>query len=230
LEPGDNVLIVQGLTGVNYGCVREAELAWLYHLFSKPGVKVLVGSWFGQVCPAVFETYIVPVANFGDKVYGDDWALFSYLPGEDTTMAAWAEDVKALYTTDYYGTPAGDLRCMDNINDGNDIDVVIMVGPPYGITTVWAPLYPDTRIINSYVIRNLVRDMANLQAGLIHGGVYDIKGGAQYETMLTEIGLTEHNELATSGMSAFNVGGVYMLTMLILGQIAMIVRKVGGEE
>jgi hypothetical protein len=228
LEAGDVVLVQNEVIGTNYGSFKPGVLDMMYHVFTKPGVKIIFGSFWGQASPPLFDMEILPFFDKSGKVYGEDYAIFGFYPGGGTTVAAFASDVKSLYTIDYYGNPADTLPVMDDINDGDDITVVIVLGIAEGVGQVWFPTY-DKDVISNYALKYMGQILPGLNAGIYDGAVFDIAGAAQYEILLTEIGLTGHPGLGLKGITATNYGGIFMILMILGGNLMMIIRKLRGE-
>jgi hypothetical protein len=59
------------------------------------------------------------------KVYGTDWVLFPFLPGDELAQAAMAASFRDAYPTDAYGTPIDTLPIMQGLYNAADVDLYL---------------------------------------------------------------------------------------------------------
>lgn len=229
LEPDDVVWVQNEMAGQAYGAFQTVAEDVLYHIFTRPGVKILIGSVRVSDGPPVFNTAVLPYFDKSDKVYGEDYALFGYFPGTASAVASFASSVKGLLQVDYYGNTGDTLSVLDEITDGSDISLVIILGRPVGVNEVWAPEYPDTPVLYCYTTAVVGEAVSGIARGIYAGGVFDVVGSSQYEVLLTNAGLTGHNGKGIKGFSATNVVNVYLVVLIVIGNLVMIYKKVRGE-
>lgn len=124
--PDDSVVVIQAHSSLAF--IPETypgAVAALNLLFSK-NVKIIIFNtnqegiiYMPQILNDVKESII------NQKEYGVDWLMFGFAPGGELAIAAFASDIRGVYTVDIYGTPIEELPLMKDINNHEDIDVVI---------------------------------------------------------------------------------------------------------
>lgn len=72
-----------------------------------------------------------PEENFG-KVYGVDYMIFPYVLMPTATEIAFTDNIRSVFTTDYYGTPLDDLPIMQGIESMHDVDWYFTSGADWG--------------------------------------------------------------------------------------------------
>ena len=86
--------------------------------------------------------------------YGVDYVYLGYIAGGEAAVAALANDIKSVFSSDYYGTPINYIPIMVGINSANDIQLVLSTGPDdyyYYYIRQWQVPYgtPVSRIVDS---------------------------------------------------------------------------------
>jgi hypothetical protein len=199
----------------------SAVIAYVKHLFLRD-VKVIFGSFMqsltGPQYAASFFQLKVDPADYG-KVYGEDYCILPYVPGDEAGMVAWGENIRAVTPTDYYGTSLDDLSMFDNINTMVDIPYYVITGgniPSYeGGIRQWVTPY-GTQAVG--VISSTFRPYLSpyLDTGQLQGLLVGSRGGAEYELLIGRPGL------GLALMDSLSIAITITLIALIVGNISEI--------
>jgi|GEM_PF-1472278 len=119
-------------------------------------------------------------------VMNEDWVFLGFRPGAEAVILGIGEEIRNVFTVDYYGTPLDEIPMMATVYNYNDMAAVIVgsgtsmperwisyAGDPYGIpillggTAVMAPQYH-----------------VYLQSGQIAGILGGFKGTAEYASLV----------------------------------------------
>lgn len=164
-------------------------------------------------------------------MYGVDWAFFPYIAGGNTAVAAMAASFSNILTLDYYGTPATELPVMQYVKTGADVDLYYAIGHGSGpLDAVFYPMYHTKAITadtESYEVTSLT---GYFLTGKMHGGVFGLVGSTAYENLLDKNGYTNNQKNAGAGLVATNMGDLYMVAILIVGNIIIAGKKFQIEK
>jgi hypothetical protein len=122
----------------------------------------------------------------GPYVYGVDWVITPYIPGEEPAMAAVAADIwKACNGRDFYGTPFEQLPIMANIHSFRDVHLTTFKA--YSGTHIemfirqWtSAAYPNVKGVASHAYEDLAYAYGKYILGTLSGA----RGAAEYEYYL----------------------------------------------
>jgi hypothetical protein len=150
--------------------------------------------------------------------YGVDYVNLGFMSGDESACMKFAENIKGLYSTDYYGTPVADIPMLKNINSYLDYDIIV-----YAVRTaddvpfrIWVGTFHKPLVkIASYALP----PVDFFQGGLIKGFVRGTIGAAEYEKLLNRPGL----ELAQ--IDAISLFFLFLIFVVILGNIGYFLRK-----
>ncbi len=154
------------------------------------------------------------------KVYGIDYVNLGYFAGGEAGLAAFAKDVRGVFSTDFHGTPLSELEIMDDVNDINDFDLVISgnAGPSGGanidawVRQISVPYH--SKLITAVTAIMVPRNAPFVQAGQITASIGGLRGGAEYERLADLAGA------ATMSMSAQSSSQIFLLVLILLGNIS----------
>lgn len=198
----------------------------LKHLMMKPGIKVIAFSNMAQG-PLYWKMTLEEVGTYG-KEYGVDYVYLGYLPGKESMFSAVAADVwGACGGEDTYGNRLEDLPLMSDIHSADDFDLYVHlpngIEPvmmsirqwqmPYGITFYCIPLGAVQSSLVSY-----------RKTGQISGWIGSAREAAEYELLMKSPGL------ALAGMDAQSVGHIFVITLIIIGNVGYFIKKSRGIE
>jgi len=198
----------------------------LKHLMMNPGIKIVAFSNMAQG-PLYWKMTLEKLGTYG-KEYGVDYVYLGYLPGKEAMFAAVAADVwGACGGKDAYGKSLEDLPLMSDIHSANDFDLYIHL--PNGIDPVmisirqWQMPYeiPFYCIPLGAVQSSLV---SYRKTGQISGWIGSAREAAEYELLMNSPGL------ALSGMDAQSFGHIFIIVLIIIGNVGYFIKKSRGIE
>jgi len=220
LKPGDNVLFVSTLMGGEYLDGKPGADAVIYHLLSKPGVKVIFTAWgtdfsAGQ-CLINFLATAQQQGLFErfNKVYGRDWVQLNFILGGEGGAASFAENVWGTAVQDIHGTPMANIPMMANIHTAKDFALVVAI-------TASADLYAIRQFRITYGIPLVMitvpigfpATITYYSSGLILGVINGQRGGAEYEEMVQRPGF------GLQVMDGINITHLIIVGAIIAGNI-----------
>lgn len=140
LEPGAVTAWAGLFSFRRYVQNRDAVRAVLVHMarrYTGPNkIKMIFYGFFGESPEAIYANvrYARLEEDYG-YVYGEDYAVFPYLAGEESALAAVADNMRLL-NLDILGNSIDSLSVMDGINTLDDVDLGVL--PPYEVLTFGA--------------------------------------------------------------------------------------------
>jgi len=191
---------------------REVNFIVFYHF--NDGINV----WQFDVFPALSQHM-----NEKGYVYGEDYALMPFIPGEETAAAAFAQDCWTI-PNDWYGTSFNELPIMQNIHSAEDWDGAIVAGWVHlWVVRQWWAVYGTDVVILGHPAA-IGFGPALVDAGQIVSFLAGWEGGAQYES------LVDRPALGLKGSSIVSVLYMVCIGLIIVGNIAYFGKRFGGGE
>jgi hypothetical protein len=159
------------------------------------------------------------------KKYGEDYVFLGYKAGSSAVMLAMGEDIRLAFPTDYWGTPVEELPLMDNVVNYNDVHIVI---------TLSGSTFPEAWVVFAHerygvaLASGVTAVMAAdyypfLQTGQMVGLLGGLKGAAEYEKLIDYEGMYGEPGNGMKGMDAQTVIHVFIVVIVIFGNIAYII-------
>jgi hypothetical protein len=222
IEDGDVVLFapMYGVSGMPE--LFPMTVATMKHLLTKD-VKIVVVSFWTQG-PLVFNTLLTQVdpADFG-YVYGEDWIRLGYVPGSETAMGSFGQNIHTTVTADYVeGRPLDSFPIMENIRTGEDIDVIVSIETGTPGTSEWMRQFNapyGTAQITGCIGVSVSGMIPYVQSGQLQALMPGLTVSAEYEILLDRPGL------AVAGVDAVSTSHVYVTLLVILGNIAYFMTR-----
>jgi hypothetical protein len=129
LPEGSVVAFTIQLIPFNYGDLAPATAAIYNLLMNSPNHLKVVILFSGRDAPLSFDImyqeYELQVPEW--REYGVDWVRLGYYPGMEQGFSLLVDDMKAVYPTDYLGTPYDEIPMLADIKSAADWDVMIEV-------------------------------------------------------------------------------------------------------
>lgn len=161
----------------------------------------------------------------GDYKYGVNWVYMGYIAGGEPTVAQLADDIRQVLRTDKYGTPIDQIPLFQNVRNARDIKLVVdSTTGDYGDYYVrqWRIRY-GTPVAEIGIAMNYSTFMAYYQAGLAVGALKGIRGAAEYEKLIGQLGE------ATTSLDALNVSHLLVIIAIIMANLSYVMtRRRGG--
>jgi hypothetical protein len=216
LEPGSRVAMHARVGGVTLPELYPIAKAMIQHLWTIDDVKIIFLT-FGVDSP-VWQDKIMSEIDMKGREYGVDYVYLGYTPGGLTAQAMMADDLPALVSVDYYGTPFNELpgngAIMEGITNAADFDLLIDIeGSGYeNFLGPWQAKYGTPTILGVQSV-NIPGTIIYWDAGQIIGFIKGARGAAEYENLIGKPGD------AVAGMDAQSLAHVTVLLLIILGNI-----------
>jgi len=217
VEAGDVILFspMYGVSGMPE--LFPMSVATMKQLMSKDATIVVVSFWTEG--PLVFNQLLdqVDPADYG-YVYGEDWIRLGYIPGSETAMGSLGSSFHNTVSADYVeGRPLSEFSMMDNIQSGEDIDLIVSMetgtpGTPEWMRQFNAPF--GTPQITGCIGVSVSGMIPYVQSGQLSALMPGLATSAEYEILLGEPGL------AVAASDALSTTHIYVALLVIVGNIA----------
>jgi hypothetical protein len=150
-----------------------------------------------------------------DYVYGEDYAYFGFLPTQETTIALLAEDIRAVFSLDRYGTPIDDLPIMKDVNGAKDFRLMLSsdTGDVQGYYIRQWHTKHGTPIGSIGIAMNASGDLPFFLSGDLFGLSGGSRGGAELEQLTGKLGE------AVTTMDAISVSHLLVVFAIILANV-----------
>lgn len=203
--------------------IQPISMALLRHAF-RNGLKLVGVSLFAEGTAIGYRLMNKTAGEFG-KRYGTDYVFMGFKPQQTAAILGMGESIKNIFPEDYMGTPTERLPLMADIEDYDDIDMVISIADG-SLTIQWIE-YAGAKY-NQKVMAGLTAAMITsydpyLSSGQLYSVVGGLKGAAEYESMIDRKGG------GTRGMMAQTLAHLYVIVLIIIGNIFYFRNKSKGE-
>lgn len=198
----------------------------LHHLLRKD-VKFVAATLWPSAPPLVMPIFEELTKRYG-KEYGKDWCFLGFKDGKELAIKSIGENLPKTYPVDYRGTPIEELPVAQGFKQLKDFPLVVLVsaGFPgikeyvlqvqgqYDLTMVGATTAvsgPD------YIPYYKAHQLAGISSGM--------PGSAQYEKLVfldhpADNLIRPERLLGIEGVNVLNLGHVFIVLLIFLGNIA----------
>ncbi len=156
-----------------------------------------------------------------DVEYGVDCVFLGFHPGIAAVMLGMGIDILNVFPEDAYGTPLSDMPIMEGVRNYDDVPLIVSIA---------GSAYPDSWITFAYqpygqrVAAGVTAVMATdyypfLDSGQMVGLLGGMRGAAEYEVLI------ERHDKAIRGMDSQSVIHVFIIVLVILGNIAYLAQR-----
>lgn len=169
----------------------------------------------------------------GDSViYGEDYVLFPFVPGRLAVIIGMCEDIIGTVRVDAYGDSLKNIPMMQDIRRLGDCGLLVDISGSslprtwmtYAGTRYGVPIGVGTTAVSA------AEYYAFLQTGQFVGMLGGMKGAAEYEQLNeANIGIDVRRK-ATIAMAAQNFVHLFIIVIVILGNISFFVLKRNKER
>ncbi len=205
-------IILMDCNWAGWGELTAGTYAIFDHIMSRPLKLIILSCDNPDTVPPIAQLLTEQDKLKHNKVYGTDFVYLGFTPGWETMIAELAQNPRAVYRKDYWGTPTDELPLMLEFNSYKDIDLIISLGGKHVVryyiyqwaSTFGTPLisHAQTKDIPEYVMY-----YPHLITGIIPGN----RGAAEYELITGKPGL------AVAGMDAMSMIILVVIGFLVLG-------------
>ena len=198
-------------------------ISTLHHLWTDIPAKnlkvVVIGFWIQA--PLVFDILLDVMGDI-DSIYGIeygvDWIELGWIPGSETGMSAFANDIWGQTPRDYLeDRPLSEFPIMENIRVAEDIDLVISIETGTPGLPEWLRQWNDPYGVPFIVgcIGVSVPGMAPyLASGQLSALMPGLTASGEYEILIGRPGL------AVAGLDAVSMSHLLVVCLVLIGNIA----------
>jgi hypothetical protein len=232
LEAGDTVFISADFDPASRPELEPFFRANLHHLFRKD-VKVVMGTLW-PTAPPLVRPIFEEIADSYDKVYGTDWAFLGYTEGRELAIKSIGASVRKAFPKDSRGNTTADLPIMSGLDSAADFAMLISVSAGFPGTQAYVLQIQgqyNLNMISACTAVSAPDYIAYFDSGQLTGLSGGMPGSAQYESLVFADGVPEGARLmATPNMNVLNMGHLYIILLIILGNIAFFITRAAGVE
>lgn len=203
--------------------------AIMRHAFAKDLKVLMTGLWLPGSGLADRAVQTIP-REYG-KEYGKDVVYLGWKAGVDAVILGMGENIKGVFPVDYYGTPLDSLPLTREVLRLRDIPMVVSISAGTPGYTDWLT-YAQTRYgvkMGAGVTAVSAADAyPYLQTGQLTGLLAGMKGGAEYEILVSKAGYSKALMPAVAAMDSQSLAHVVILVLVVIGNIAYFVTRKRG--
>lgn len=204
--------------------------AIMRHAFARDLKVLMTGLWLPGSGLADQAVQTIP-QEYG-KVYGEDVVYLGWKAGVDAVILGMGENIKSVFPVDYYGQPLDSLPLLGEVQRLRDIPIVVSVSAGTPGYTDWL-LYAQTRYgvkVGAGVTAVSAADAYPfLQSGQLTGLLAGMKGGAEYEVLVSRAGYSKALMPAVAAMDSQSLAHIVILLLVVIGNIAYFVTRKRGD-
>ena len=203
-----------------YGSIGPSLTATLTHAMLK-NLKIIVYALHIEG-PIVFQTAFndIPKAIRDTYVYGEDYVFLGFMTGGESAQLTAAQDLRALFSYDYYGTPLDDIPVLEGVNSYEDYDQIVVAyrGGEYGghTTRIWAETFNMPYI---HLSQQATVPTNLFGVGILAGYVRGTRGAAEYEKLNGVPGG------ALAMLDSMSLFFSWLMIAVVIGNIGYFLRK-----
>lgn len=203
--------------------------AIMRHAFAKDLKVLMTGLWLPGSGLADRAVQTIP-GEYG-KEYGKDVVYLGWKAGVDAVILGMGENIKSVFPVDFYGRPLDSLPLMREVLRLRDIPMAVSVSAGTPGYTDWL-LYAQTRYgmkVGAGVTAVAAADAYPfLQSGQLTGLLAGMKGGAEYEILVSKAGYSKALMPAVAAMDSQSLAHIVILVLVVIGNIAYFVTRKRG--
>jgi hypothetical protein len=220
LNPGDLVLISFDFSPGEWVELGIAMKDIMQHLFIKHARLVIIA--FSPNGPALANKVLSEIDLKG-AVYGKDYVVLGYIPGDEAGMAAFVSNPK-MFTVDYYGNPIANMPIMNAFNTISDFKMYIFAC--YTWVDPWLRQFSGKvgMIIGVLSADIVPQVMPYINSGQMYSLIRGSRGAAEYEQLMGIKGE------ATAFMDAASLTVSLGVVLTIVANYGYLKKRLGGQR
>ena len=205
----------------------------LHHLFRRD-IKVVVATLW-PTAPALVVPYIEKAAKMYGREYGKDWVFLGYKDGKELVIKAIGDNIPKTFPKDYKGTALGDIQVMEGLKQAKDFDLILSVSagfPGLHEYVIQIQTQYNLKMVGACTAVSGPDFLPFYQSGQIKGLSAGMPGSAQYEKLVWE-GRELPKGVGTpgkAGLNVLNVGHLFIIILIIMGNIAYFLTRQPKES
>jgi hypothetical protein len=224
LAPGSFIIFNGELSPTSEAELGPGTLAFMHHMYSLD-VKIIHVLFRAESAPGIHAWYDSGQIDMHGKEYGVDYVFLGYVPGEETAMVAFEDDILGIISVDAYGNDLASMPIIQEFKGGFNGDLLVSTSGGYN----------EMRMYRTISVPNNIPAVAQLQgvhvpeytpfypdAGLV-GYLSSQRGGAEYEKLVGKLGL------GTQAMDAQSLIHLLAIAAIIMRNITYQIQKGKGD-
>jgi hypothetical protein len=235
IDPAKQALMV----GTDWTPQTEAEnqpmtVALIRHGLARK-LRVVVISFYNESMPMadqavtqVIEEYNSQAKTEAEKViYGRDVVMLGWVPPPIVPILGMGQSITGVYKVDNYGASTDTLAIMKGLRNYDDIGLVCVVSGgsmPQAFIQFAQPRY-GVKIAAAVTAVSAPDLYAYIESGQLSGMLSGMKGAAEYEYMIEKKYHVGGRQRATEGMGAQSIGHLFIMALVIMGNIGYFVTR-----
>ncbi|MEE2785987.1 MAG: hypothetical protein VX589_01525 [Myxococcota bacterium] len=227
LAPGTTVLVSADFDPASVPELGPFYTAHVHHLFRKNLKPVLVTLWPTSI-PLIYPEMKAIAEKFG-KVYGRDWAFLGYKEGKELVIKNIGQNILQQFPKDYEDTPLGDLPIMQGMRQAKDFGVLVSISAGFpGLNEYVLQIQGqyNLRMVGACTAVGGPDYIPFFKSKQLLGLSIGMPGSAQYEKLVWQGKPPEGVQLlATSAMDVLNIGHLFIILLVVFGNIAYFVTR-----
>jgi len=236
LEAGDTVFISADFDPASRPELEPFYRANLHHLFAKD-VKIVMGSLWPYAPPMV-RPWLDNIAKEHGKVEGEDYAFLGFKAGNELAIKLFADDLVKAFPSDASGKKTAELPVMKGFRSLKDFGLIISVSAGFPGTKEYVlqvqgqyglEIASATTAVSApdYVPYYKSKQLFGLSGGM--------PGSAQYEKLVfadyrDDPGLSKAKEMAGPAQSVLNMGHLFIVLLIVCGNVAFFLTRTPKED
>ncbi len=220
LKPGSYVWLAADYDPGSMPELYPMNVALVEHLFSRD-IKIICGALWPPGPPLAQRVFNELAPKYG-KRYGIDYVNLGFKEGREAVMVSIAEDMKATFPRDFFGTPWDSIPMLQAISNLGDVKMIVCVSAGYPGIKEWVQqIATRYRIsIGGGVTAVSGPEMyPYIQSGQLVGLLAGMKGAAEYEQMVGKPGL------GLSGMVAQSYVHIMVVVFIAFANLVFFLEK-----
>jgi hypothetical protein len=224
LPPGSISIMVVETAPSNEGELWPMALAVARHHMEKEH-RIIVTTFVPDGVMYAEKIRTMAESEYG-YVYGEDLLILPYRAGGETALSSMADDIQAAYEQDQYNTTLAKYPLWADVQSIKDVSVVSCYTAQddhlWLARHVWAK--HQVPCISGNIALSTPEAIVYYKNGQLVGLLSGVKGAAFYEQKLNKPGM------ATQSMDAQSVGHLYLLLLMIGGNVVYWTQKKNGKS
>lgn len=205
--------------------------AILRHAMAKDVKVILLGLWLTGM--GLGEQALTTVSHEYNKTYGQDYVFLGWKAGVLPVILGMGEDIKKVYSVDYYGTPLESLPMMAHIKNYRDIPFFISLAagdPGYAAWIAYAQSRYGLKIGAGVTAVSAADAYPYLQTGQLTGLLGGMKGASEYEFLVKQKGYSQQFSPASQAMDSQSLAHLLILILIVIGNVGYFFTRKGTRK
>ena len=199
----------------------------LHHLFRRNLKPVMLTLWPTAI-PLVLPEIQAIAKEYG-KTYGKDYVFLGYKEGKELVIKNIGQNIFQQFPTDYFGTKIDEIPLMEGRPQAKDFPLLVSISAGFpGLNEYVLQIQGqyDLKMIGVCTAVGGPDYIPFYKSGQLLGLSMGMPGSAQYETLVWK-GKPKAGVklLATSAMDVLNLGHLFIIVLIIFGNVAFFITR-----